>query len=70
MNPDASPDEWQTVTVDLDDLIATRRGDPVNASRYGGPLDKSRAVRIGLMLNDTHDGPFTLQADWIELIPE
>lgn len=70
LDPNASPEEWQTVTIHLDDLIATHHGDPVNASSNGGPLDRSRAVRIGLMLNDTHDGPFRLQADWIELIPE
>ncbi len=56
--------EWQTVDVNLDRLTPTHHGDPINAQ----PLDKSRAVRLGLMLNDTHDGPFELQSDWIELV--
>lgn len=64
-DPDVPHGEWQIVTVDLDQLIATHHGDPVSAE----PLDKTRAIRLGFILNDTPDGPFELQADWIDLLP-
>ncbi len=55
--------EWQIVTVNLNALTPTFHGEPVDAS----PLDPAKAVQIGFILNDTGDGPFALQIDWIDL---
>lgn len=55
--------EWQTVTVDLGAMRPTFRGEPVAAA----PLDPAAAVEVGFILNDTGDGPFELQIDWIDI---
>lgn len=60
---DAPAGEWQTVTVDLEAMIPTFHGRPIDAA----PLDPGRAVAIGFILNDTGDGPFALQVDWIDV---
>lgn len=57
---------WNTVTVELDDLIPSFRGRRVDAE----PLKKDLAVTLGITLNDGEDGPFELQIDWIDLVKE
>ncbi len=54
--------EWQTVSIGFDQLQPTVFGDPVEAT----PFQKDMASRLGLMLNDVDDGPFTLEVDWID----
>ncbi|MEM8873539.1 MAG: CIA30 family protein [Planctomycetota bacterium] len=56
--------QWQTVTIDVDDLAPSWRGNSVNADE----LDPARAFEIGLNLNDTEDGPFELKVDWIDVV--
>ena len=60
---DGAAGEWQTVTVDLGAMQPTFHGEPVAAA----PLDPAAAVQIGFILNDTGDGPFELQVDWIDV---
>ena len=57
------PGQWQTITVDLDQLQPSFHGEPTDAA----PLDPATAVEIGFILNDTGDGPFELQVDWIDV---
>ncbi|MEQ9460825.1 MAG: CIA30 family protein [Phycisphaeraceae bacterium] len=64
LDPDVHPGQWQTVAIDLDDLIPSFHGNPVRAE----PLDGDRAVQFGFILNDTGDGPFRLDVDWIEVV--
>ncbi len=63
-DPAVPADEWQTVEVDLRRMTPSLRGDPVEAE----PLDVSRAIEIGFILNDTGDGPFELKIDAIDLV--
>ncbi|MEM6560589.1 MAG: CIA30 family protein [Planctomycetota bacterium] len=55
--------EWQEVRIALDSLAPSWRGRNVDAAA----LDPARAFEIGLNLNDTRDGPFNLQVDWIDI---
>ncbi len=63
LDPAVPNGQWQTVAVDLDDLTPTFHGDPVNAA----PLRRDLVVEVGIILNDTGDGPFRLEIDWIDL---
>lgn len=54
---------WQTVKVDLSAMQPTFHGEPIDVA----PLDPATAVEIGFILNDTGDGPFQLQVDWIDV---
>lgn len=58
----AASDDWQTVSVAFADLEASFHGDPVDAE----PFDPAAAYELGLILNDTGDGPFRLGVRWIE----
>lgn len=68
LDPEASTsgsETWQTVTVPLASLSPAWRGNPVPGAE---PLDPQHATRLGLMLNDTQDGPFRVVVDRIELV--
>jgi len=56
-----TPGEWETVTVNLDDLAAEVFGQPVAAD----PFRPELATRIGIMLSDGVDGDFRLEVDHI-----
>lgn len=59
--------EWQTVEVSLEDLWPTHHGRALDAARWA-PLEKSRVNRLGIMLNDTGDGPYEFEVERIELV--
>lgn len=69
LDPDAEAGAWQTVSVRLSELAPTHNGNRLDPSRWA-PLDPSRVVRIGVMLNDTHDGPYRFDVGRIELVPK
>ncbi len=61
--PIQNTEDWQEVTMSLSDFIPTRRGDPISRP----PFSKDAPYTIGFMLNDTGEGEFKLEADWIKL---
>jgi hypothetical protein len=60
-------DQWQTVTVWLEDLQPTLSGRELNPTGWA-PLNPQRIRRLGIMLNDTGDGPYQLDIRRIELV--
>jgi len=60
----AASDGWQTVSVAFADLEASFHGNPVDAE----PFDPAAAYELGLILNDTRDGPFHLAVQWIAAV--
>ncbi|MEM0915099.1 MAG: CIA30 family protein [Planctomycetota bacterium] len=66
LDENAPADAWQTVTVPLDALAPAWRGRSVPTAPA---LDGEHATRLGLMINDTEDGPFRLVIDRIEIVP-
>jgi NADH dehydrogenase [ubiquinone] 1 alpha subcomplex assembly factor 1 len=60
-----APGEWQIVSVSFDKLSAAIFGRPIDDL----PFRKDLASRMGLMISDGVDGPFSLEIDWIELCP-
>ncbi|MEO0964054.1 MAG: CIA30 family protein [Planctomycetota bacterium] len=67
LDENAAADAWQTVTVPITDLTPAWRGRPVPAAPE---LAGEHATRLGLMINDTKDGPFRLVVDRIEIVPQ
>ncbi|MEM6260657.1 MAG: CIA30 family protein [Planctomycetota bacterium] len=61
----ASNDEWQTVTISLEDLAPSWRG---RAVPDAPPFDPSKATTLGMTLVEDKDGPFTLQIDSITIL--
>ncbi|WP_428387783.1 CIA30 family protein [Mucisphaera sp.] len=64
LDPNVAANRWQTVTINLDQLTPSFHGNPVSVP----PLSKDHAVQLGFILNDTGDGPFRLEVDWIEVV--
>ena len=65
ITPDGPVGEWQTVTIELSKMVPSWRGDPYSLERLG-PVEPAQIDQIGINLNDTEDGPFKLQVDWID----
>lgn len=59
---EADGDGWQVATVSYADLEPTIFGSPVDAP----PFDADAATEIGIIIADDVDGPFALDADWID----
>jgi len=55
---------WQDVAVAFADLEPMFHGDVVDAE----PFNPAAAAEIGLILNDTVDGPFRLEVAWIAAV--
>lgn len=62
--PITEPGVWQTVEVRYADLVPSVRGDPVKRPAF----DPALAVELGLILNDTGDGPFRLEVSEIRAV--
>ncbi|MEM7680817.1 MAG: CIA30 family protein [Planctomycetota bacterium] len=67
IDPQVPEGQWQTLTVRLADLAPTHHGNRLDPTRWA-PLDASRVVRLGIMLNDTHDGPYVFDVGSVELV--
>lgn len=67
LNIAVEPEEWQTVTVWLQHLRPTIRGQEVDPAEWQ-PLDTSSLRRLGVVLNDTGGGEYRLEIDKIELV--
>lgn len=63
--PFADSDDWQIATLDFDELFPAIFGRPIEDT----PFQPELATRMGIMISDGQDGPFTLQVDWIQLCP-
>ena len=58
-----STENWQIVFIAFEDFKPSRRGQPLRAPIF----EKSSPESIGFMLNDTFDGSFRLDIDYIKL---
>ena len=61
--PFLATDDWQTATVTFDALFPAIFGRPIEDT----PFQPELATRMGIMISDGQDGPFSLQVDWIEV---
>ncbi|MEM1010917.1 MAG: CIA30 family protein [Planctomycetota bacterium] len=64
LEPTGELSEWQEVTIAMADMIPSWRGRSLSVERYGR-VEPSRIYQIGLILNDTRDGPYELRVDRI-----
>ncbi|MEM9751760.1 MAG: CIA30 family protein [Planctomycetota bacterium] len=67
LDPDAPADQWQTLTIPIDQLAPTFRGEPLDPTQWAA-LDPSQLARVGLILSDIEDGPYHYEIERIELL--
>lgn len=59
-------DEWTEVKVPLDEFIPTAFGRRVQGM---GPVEPDQINSLGFMLSDKKPGLFTLEVEWVKIIP-
>lgn len=61
--PQTTPGEWETVTIQFEDLRASSVGREIETEAF----DRAQATEIGFIISDGVDGDFLAEFDWIDL---
>lgn len=67
LDPNADPDQWQTIEIAVADMQPTWRGNRLNPNDWA-PLDTAQLARLGIILSDVRDGPYRLEIERIEFL--